>query len=85
MTWLQAMALWSNEVKDFVFGARNNAKLVGHYTQVSCMYLLFFICECQMHRGSYINLSLINLVTTCVWIFGKVSAFPSPFLFLKTQ
>ena len=41
MTWLQAMALWSNEVKDFIFGARNNARLVGHYTQVRCMYLVF--------------------------------------------
>ena len=50
MTWLQAMALWSNEVKDFIFGARNNMKLVGHYTQVGV-----FISYSQMHRGSYIN------------------------------
>ena len=48
MTWLQAMALWSNEVKGFVFGARNDAKVVGHYTQVSCMYLVFLsaIAKC---------------------------------------
>lgn len=34
MTWLQAMALWSNEVKDFRYGSSNSLSAVGHYTQM---------------------------------------------------
>ena len=34
MTWLQAMSIWSKEVKDFRYGQDNNLYAVGHYTQV---------------------------------------------------
>ena len=35
LTWLQAMSIWSKEVKDFRYGQDNNLYAVGHYTQVS--------------------------------------------------
>lgn len=65
MTWTEAIKLWSDEKKDFVYG-QESAGVVGHYTQV--IFRTFIKEEYSEYH---------NLIGECPQLSNTKSRFPN--------